>query len=158
MGLDAFRREFVDREGHVSAEGASYFMTRAAGLISYLNRERDPTTFAIPTLRTIHVSVGDMDIPDVRTVARRCLPVIEAADKRTRKKARRGCYLAVKSEFTRKYKGTQRSQMAECFGAKAAKADFPRYTEFIGEVSGLGNTESVGSEESSGTTNAVINK
>jgi hypothetical protein len=128
-------------------------MLRAAGLISYLNRERDPTTFAIPTIRTITVGLGDMDIPDVREVARRCLPVIEAAGK-TRKKARRACYLGAKAEFTQKYKGTQRHQLAECFGAKAAKPDFPNYAEFVGEVDGLGNTESVGSDE---TTNAVIN-
>lgn len=156
MGLEAFRREFVDTAGHVSAMGARYFMTRSAGLISYLNRERDPSTFAIPTLRTIHVGIGDVDSPDVRNVARQCLPVIEAS--RTRKKARRGCYLAARSEFVQKYKGTQKSQMAECFGAKAAKADFPTYTDFVGEVGDLGNTGSVGSEESIGTTNAVINK
>ena len=155
MDLDRFRRGFVDGEGHVTAEGANYFMSRARGLISYLNRERDPTTFAIPTIRTITVGLGDMTIPDVRAVARRCLPVIEAAGGRTRKKARRGCYLAVRSEFTQKYKGTQRNQLAECFGAKAAKPDFPNYAEFVGEVDGLGNLGSIGSKE---TTDAVINK
>jgi hypothetical protein len=155
MDLDRFRRGFVDVAGHISGEGGAYFMSRARGLISYLNRERDPTTFAIPTIRTITVGLGDMTIPDVRAVARRCLPVIEAAGARTRKKARRGCYLAVRSEFTQKYKGTQRNQLAECFGAKAAKPDFPNYAEFIGEVDGLGNLGSISSEE---TTNAVINK
>jgi len=83
------------------------------------------------------------------------LPVIEAAGGKTRKKARRGCYLAVKSEFTEKYKKTQRHQLAECFGPKAAKPDFPNYAEFVGEVDGLGNTESVESEM---TTDAVINR
>jgi hypothetical protein len=155
MALEHFRREFTDKEGHVLAEGAHYFMEQSKGLISYLNREQDPTTFAIPTIRTITVGLGDMDIPDVRMVARRCLPLIEAAGSKTRKKARRGCYLAVKSEFTQKYKGTQRNQLAECFGAKAAKPDFPNYAEFVGEVGGLGNTESVESEM---TTDAVINK
>ena len=155
MALEHFRHEFTDKEGHVSAEGAHYFMEQSKGLISYLNREQDPTTFAIPTIRTITVGLGDMDIPDVRMVARRCLPLIEAAGSKTRKKARRGCYLAVKSEFTQKYKGTQRNQLAECFGAKAAKSDFPNYAEFVGEVGGLGNTESVESEM---TTDAVINK
>jgi len=155
MDLERFRRGFVDTAGHVTLEGAEYFRSRASGLISYLNREHDPTTFAIPTIRTITVGLGDMDIPDVRAVARRCLPVIEAAGGKTRKKARRGCYLAVRSEFTQKYKGTQRNQLAECFGAKAAKPDFPNYQEFIGEVGGLGNTESVESDE---TGDAVINK
>ena len=154
MALGEFRRRFVDTEGHVTAEGARYFMLRAAGLISYLNRERDPTTFAIPTIRTITVGLGDMDIPDVREVARRCLPVVEAAGK-TRKKARRACYLGAKAEFTQTYKKTQRHQLAECFGAKTAKPDFPNYAEFVGTVDGLGNTESVGSDE---TTGAVINK
>jgi len=155
MALEHFRREFTDKEGHVSAEGARYFMEQSKGLISYLNRERDPTTFAIPTIRTITVGLGDMDIPDVREVARRCLPVIEAAGGKTRKKARRGCYLAVKSEFTEKYKKTQRHQLAECFGQKAAKPDFPNYAEFVGEVDGLGNT---GSVESETTADAVINR
>ena len=155
MDLEHFRRIFTDKEGHVSAEGARYFMEQSKGLISYLNRERDPTTFAIPTIRTITVGLGDMDIPDVRAVARRCLPIIEAEGGKTRKKARRGCYLAVKSEFTEKYKKTQRNQLAECFGAKAAKPDFPNYTEFVGEVDGLGNLGSIGSDE---TTDAVINK
>ena len=125
MDLEQFRRGFVDGAGHVTADGGRYFIEKARGLISYLNRERDPTTFAIPTIRTITVGLGDMDIPDVRAVARRCLPVIEAAGGKTRKKARRGCYLAVKSEFTEKYKKTQRNQLAECFGTKAAKPDFP---------------------------------
>jgi hypothetical protein len=155
MALEHFRREFTDKEGHVSAEGARYFMEQSKGLISYLNRERDPTTFAIPTIRTITVGLGDMDIPDVREISRRCLPVIEAAGGKTRKKARRSCYLAVKSEFTEKYKKTQRHQLAECFGPKAAKPDFPNYAEFVGEVDGLGNTESVESEM---TTDAVINR
>jgi hypothetical protein len=155
MDLDRFRRGFVDAAGHVTLEGAEYFRSRVSGLISYLNREQDPTTFAIPTIRTITVGLGDMDIPDVRAVARRCLPVIEATGSKTRKKARRGCYLAVRSEFTQKYKGTQRNQLAECFGAKAAKPDFPNYAEFVGTVDGLGNMESV---ESDKTTDAVINK
>jgi len=156
--LDSFRRRFVDTDGHVSVDGAQYFMLRARGLISYLNRERDPTTFAIPTIRTITVGLGDIDIPDVRAVARGCLPAIEAADKRTMKKARRSCYLGARSEFTRKYKLTQRSQMAECFGAKAAKPDFPNYAEFVGEVGGLGEMGSMGSDESAGTDDAVVNK
>ena len=161
MALEHFRRRFVDEGGHVSADGAQYFMSQAQGLISYLNRERDPTTFAIPTIRTITVGLGDIDIPDVRAVARRCLPVIEAAGGKTQKKARRSCYLGARSEFTRKYKLTQRSQMAECFGAKAAKPDFPNYAEFVGEVGGLGemgSEGSEGSEESSGTGDAVVNK
>jgi len=45
--------------------------------------------------------------------------------------------------------------LAECFGAKAAKPDFPNYAEFVGTVDGLGNMESV---ESDKTTDAVINK
>jgi len=155
MGLDKFRRAFVDAEGHVTAEGAEYFIERARGLISYLNRERDPTTFAIPKIRTITVGVGDMTIPDAGVVARQCLPVIEAAGARTRKKARRACYLGARSEFTRKYKSSQRSQLAECFGSAAAKPDFPNYAEFVGMVEGVGELASVGSEE---TNDAIVNK
>jgi len=155
MGLDRFRRQYVDLTGHVSAEGASYFMSRATGLISYLNRERDPTTFAIPTIRTITVGLGDVESPDVRAVARRCLPVIKAAPGKTKKKARRGCYLATKGEYTRKYKETQRSQLAACFGAKNTVSPFPTYNDFIGELEGLGETASANSNN---TTGAIVNK
>jgi len=151
--FDAFRRLFADSAGHISSEGARHFTERARGLISYLNRERDPTTFAIPTVRTIRVPLGDMDIPHVRGLARRCLPVIEAEGKKTRKRARRSCYLASKTEFTRKYKGTQISQLAECFGAKAAKPKFPTYTDFVAAVTD--ETNEVGTLNSTGTTDAV---
>jgi len=128
---------------------------RVKGLISYLNRERDPTTFAIPTIKTINVGIGAIDVPDVRGLARGCLSVIAGSGKQTRKKSRRTCYLSARSEYTRKYKTTQRSQLAECFGAKAAKPDFPSYTEFVNEMEGVENTESV---ESDGTTGAIVGK
>jgi len=153
MNLDKFRKLYVDGEGHVNAEGGAYFGLRVKGLISYLNRERDPTTFAIPTIKTINVGIGAIDVPDVRSLARGCLSVVAKSGKQTRKKSRRTCYLAARSDYASKYKMTQRSQLAECFGAKAAKPDFPSYTEFVNEIEGVENTESV---ESDGTTGAVV--
>jgi len=159
MPFDRFRRMYADTDGHVSGEGGAYFMSRIRGLISYLNRERDPSTFAIPKIRTIRVGLGDIDVPDVRTVARQCLPMIEAAAVKTRKKARRGCYLAVKSDFTRKYKGTQRNQLAACFGTSGkVSAPFPTYADYVGEVSEVSDASDVsnGNAESVLSTGAVV--
>jgi hypothetical protein len=154
MGLEPFRREFTDREGHVSAEGATYFTERANGLISYLNREQDPTTFAIPKIRTIHVGIGDMDVPTVEDVSKECLPMIAAAPSKTRKGARRACYLKNRKTFTTKYAKTQKSQLMSCFGKKATAPVFPTYSEFVVAVSG--DIGDAGSELSENTANAVI--
>jgi hypothetical protein len=142
--FDAFRRLFTDREGHVSDTGAHHFMSRARGLISYLNREQDPTTFAIPTIKTIRVPLGDIDAPDVKSVVRTCLPAIRGANRRTRKRARRSCYTSQRSIFSKKYASTQKSQMLACFGKKIETPVFPTYESYVSAVDGeLNETNSV---------------
>ena len=68
-----FRERFcVDDE--ISDEGLHFFEERVKGLISYLNREFDPTTFAQPEFHTIRVPIGEMADPDVNRIADDCQP------------------------------------------------------------------------------------
>jgi len=73
-----FRRRYANARGEVSAEGKTFFQERAKGLLSYLNREFDPTTFAQPIFHTIEVPVADMKPPTARTLAESCLSANEA--------------------------------------------------------------------------------
>lgn len=57
--LDDFRTKFTDKDGSISASGIKYYQKRAKGLVSYLNREFDPTTFAQPKFQTIGVNVSN---------------------------------------------------------------------------------------------------
>lgn len=68
-----FRQRYANPRGELSAEGKELFQDRAKGLISYLNREFDPTTFAQPKFHTIEVPVGDFKAPSARTLAETCL-------------------------------------------------------------------------------------
>jgi hypothetical protein len=54
----SFRSLYFD-DGRITAEGVRLFQERAKGLISYLTRERDPTTFAQPQYETIDVVVKE---------------------------------------------------------------------------------------------------
>lgn len=73
MNINDFRTKFTDDEGKISQEGREYFQDRVKGLISYLNREFDPTTFAQPHFHTINVPVGAIDIPTIDNVVRNTL-------------------------------------------------------------------------------------
>ena len=72
MNLDEFRRRFTNDIGEISTEGKLYFQERAKGLISYLNREYDPTTFSQPEFHTIVVPAGNVEPPQVHTLAEMC--------------------------------------------------------------------------------------
>ena len=52
-------RSLYFNEGHIVPEGVRLFQERAKGLISYLTREHDPTTFAQPRYETIDVVVQE---------------------------------------------------------------------------------------------------
>jgi superfamily II DNA or RNA helicase len=69
MAFDEFRARYTGAEGDISADGRAYFQARAKGLISYLNREYDPTTFAQPAFHTINVPVGESAAPDAAELA-----------------------------------------------------------------------------------------
>jgi len=72
MNFSEFRDLYSDADGHISAEGRAYFQERAKGLISYLNRELDPTTFAQPEFHTISVPLLSFEPPSAVSVAERC--------------------------------------------------------------------------------------
>jgi hypothetical protein len=78
--FDDFRARYADTRGTVSEEGKTVFQEKAKGLISYLNREFDPTTFAQPEFHTIQVPVGDLPTPSARTVAESCASATPTAE------------------------------------------------------------------------------
>jgi hypothetical protein len=73
MKFDEFRRRFTDATGEINNDGRDYFQERAKGLISYLNREYDPTTFAQPEFHTIPVPAGELAPPAAGALADMCL-------------------------------------------------------------------------------------
>jgi hypothetical protein len=164
MPFSDFRRTFADKSGHISADGSAYFVERSRGLISYLNREYDPSTFAIPQFRTIHVPLGDIDTPTAKDVARECLRAVRVGprkhtEKQTLKQRRLACYRKTRKHFTEMYDKTQRTQMLKCFHTKAKVPAFPTYgnytTAFGEEDPELASVGSLRSGESAGTARAV---
>lgn len=63
--LDEFRTRFTSGEGNITKEGRIFFEERAKGLISYLNREFDPSTFAQPKFQTISIPLLDPSLHDI---------------------------------------------------------------------------------------------
>jgi hypothetical protein len=56
--LAEFREDYTDEEGTITQAGVNFFQGRAKGLISYLNREFDPSTFAQPHFNLVPVPVS----------------------------------------------------------------------------------------------------
>lgn len=71
--FDTFREMYTNENGEILPEGVSYFQERARGLISYLNREFDPTTFSQPIFYNEIVHLHDPVQPTVGEVVDRCL-------------------------------------------------------------------------------------
>jgi len=59
--LENFRKQYTDANGSISDEGKKYYKDRSSGLVSYLNREFDPTTFTQPKFQTISVPLSVSD-------------------------------------------------------------------------------------------------
>ncbi len=55
--LDEFRRLYTTEDGTITEEGVREFQTRTRGLISYLNREFDPTAFTQPVFHHVRIPV-----------------------------------------------------------------------------------------------------
>lgn len=72
MDFDGFRDKFTDEAGHINEDGKDYFQNKAKGLISYLNREYDPTTFAQPKFHQVIVPVGAAAAPDMDEIITKC--------------------------------------------------------------------------------------
>jgi hypothetical protein len=80
MPFDKFRKRFTNNDGEISSDGRAYFQERTKGLISYLNREYDPTTFAQPEFHTISVPAGELAPPSAGALADMCLAGGEPMD------------------------------------------------------------------------------
>lgn len=65
IDLDEFRTKYTDDSGSISKAGKEYYEKRANGIVSYLNREFDPTTFTQPQFQTIPVP---LEIPTLAEV------------------------------------------------------------------------------------------
>jgi hypothetical protein len=77
MDFEKFRGAFSTPEGKITTEGRAYFQDRAKGLISYLNREYDPTTFAQPIFEDVIVPVGGIVYPTLEDLVARCTAGLE---------------------------------------------------------------------------------
>lgn len=67
---DTFRERYTDADGSITPAGVAFFQDRAKGLISYLNREFDPSTFSQPRFHPMRIPVsGAMPTTDAEMVA-----------------------------------------------------------------------------------------
>lgn len=147
--FQTFRETFTDEEGTISQDGKEYFLQKAKGLISYLNREFDPTTFAQPVFHKIQVPLEGKGSPSAADIADMCgvEPNVEEPEgenlskkelrqrKRNRtqrlkeKKAQiKACYNQTKKEH--KTKGGQIETLEKCFGSKQT---FPSLREVMAQ-------------------------
>jgi transposase-like protein len=75
LPFQEFREKFTDEKGIISEGGKDYFRSRAKGLISYLNREYDPTAFSQPVFETVMVGETKVakHVPTVDELAEECI-------------------------------------------------------------------------------------
>jgi hypothetical protein len=119
MPLESFREKFTDDAGIVNIAGKDYFKEKSKGLISYLNREFDPTTFAQPRFHNIMVPIGEARVPSVSELVTAC-----TADLLLEKPAVVDCS-GLEDEMARELAALNGLPKKEQRGAKAAmKADF----------------------------------
>jgi hypothetical protein len=83
MNFFEFRRKFTNGAGEINSDGRDYFQDRVKGLISYLNREYDPTTFAQPEFHTIALPAGEIKPPTTANIVNQCLAGVEPLPKAT---------------------------------------------------------------------------
>jgi len=79
LPFSEFRERYTDEQGVISAEGRDYFQDRAKGLISYLNRELDPTTFAQPVFHKVRVPIGEAVLPSLDHFVEKCISGLSPA-------------------------------------------------------------------------------
>lgn len=73
MEFNVFRETYTNEKGEILPDGVEYFKTRAKGLVSYLNREFDPTTFSQPVFHTIPVHLPDRLPPSLDALVDKCM-------------------------------------------------------------------------------------
>jgi hypothetical protein len=70
--IETFREKYTTAEGEITKAGQDFFQTKAKGLISYLNREFDPTAFAQPTFIKVQVPVTGAVLESDRSILEKC--------------------------------------------------------------------------------------
>jgi hypothetical protein len=70
--VDEFRERFTNKDGKISGEGVAFFQDRTKGLISYLNREFDPSTFAQPRFHRLQIPATGAMLPTDEEIVRGC--------------------------------------------------------------------------------------
>jgi hypothetical protein len=107
--LDEFREKFVDEQGRISEDGREFFQERSKGLISYLNREFDPTTFAQPRFHNVVVPVGEARVPTLDTLVDTCTANITVPEQDSATTSASDCDLIMK-EMEREIAMVQKRQ------------------------------------------------
>jgi hypothetical protein len=141
MEFSKYRDKFSDEAGHINEEGKEYFQDKAKGLISYLNREYDPTTFAQPKFHQVLVPVGEATPPDMDELITKCTAdltlevakevngcddLVEQRDaeleeiKAMPKKEAKGMAAAVKAEYKTRISDCKKAMKAAKKGNKSA--------------------------------------
>jgi len=141
MEFSKYREKFSDDTGHINEEGKEYFQDKAKGLISYLNREYDPTTFAQPKFHQVLVPVGEATAPDMDELITKCTAdltlevakevngcddLVEQRDlaleeiKAMPKKEAKGMAAAVKAEYKTRISDCKKAMKAAKRGNKSA--------------------------------------
>jgi hypothetical protein len=64
IDFNAFSNKYLDDEGKFSESGQKMFLDNIAGLVSYLNREKDARQFAQPEIERVSVPI----VPDIKLV------------------------------------------------------------------------------------------
>jgi hypothetical protein len=68
-----FRAKYTKEDGTITAEGEAFFQSHAKGLISYLNREFDPSAFAQPDFQRVKVAASGADLMSDRAIVQECM-------------------------------------------------------------------------------------
>lgn len=71
--VETFRAKYTKADGSITAEGEAFFQDKAKGLISYLNREFDPSAFAQPDFKQVKVVASGADLASDREILQECM-------------------------------------------------------------------------------------
>lgn len=162
LPFSEFRTKYTNTVGTISPEGVTYFQERAKGLISYLNREYDPSTFAQPRFHTLTVPIQDDFVHPLASLVERCVQPNEDAkqyeadvkavndsqrtekQKKTERTRLKKAFLQTRKQRVKlakacyaseKKRFTQRkSQLADVEDCFGKKASFVRLADFLAEV------------------------
>jgi hypothetical protein len=71
--VEKFRATYTQEDGTITAEGEAFFQSHVKGLISYLNREFDPTAFAPPKFHHVKIAASGADLKSDNEIINICL-------------------------------------------------------------------------------------